>query len=130
MKFSEYQAEIQKTLIYREKISEILEGLGVGPGHEAYVGLSKLLSVSYAALGMGEAGEVQGKVKKVIRDSGGVISDEVRQKIAGELGDTLWYLAATADELGLDLGEIAQANLDKLTDRRARGVIGGSGDDR
>ena len=130
MKFSDYQAEIQKTLVYRERIAAIIQGLGIGVDHEAYAGVTKLLEVSYASLGMGEAGEVQGKVKKVIRDSGGEITDEVRAKIAGELGDTLWYLAATADEFGLDLGEIAQGNLDKLLDRKARGVISGSGDNR
>ena len=130
MKFDDYQDEVQETLIYREKISDILGGLGVGPGHEAHAGLSKLLSVSYASLGLGEAGEVQGKIKKIIRDSGGVITDDVRKKIAGELGDTLWYLVALADELGLKLSDIAVENLDKLADRKARGVIQGSGDTR
>ena len=38
--------------------------------------------------------------------------------------------ARLADELGLDLSQIAQENMDKLLDRKARGVIGGSGDNR
>ena len=46
------------------------------------------------------------------------------------MGDVLWYLSQLASELDIDLGEIAQRNLDKLFDRKSRGVIGGSGDKR
>jgi len=130
MDFNEYQDAIEHTLIYRDKIGGILAELGLQEGTPTYAGVAKLLAVSYASLGMGEAGEVQGKVKKVIRDSGGVIDDKVRATIAGELGDVLWYVAATADEFGLSLSDVAQGNLDKLFDRKVRGVIGGSGDNR
>ena len=85
----------------------------------------------YPTLGLcGEAGEVADKVKKVLRDSGGVFSPEVREALKLELGDVLWYVAQLASELGLDLEGVAQANLDKLASRAARNVIAGSGDDR
>ena len=42
----------------------------------------------------------------------------------------LWYVAQVATEAGLDLEEIAQANLDKLLSRQERGVLSGSGDSR
>jgi hypothetical protein len=42
----------------------------------------------------------------------------------------LWYVAQVASELGLDLEEIAQQNLDKLLSRQQRGVLSGSGDNR
>ena len=42
----------------------------------------------------------------------------------------LWYVAQLATELGLELEQIAQTNLDKLASRAARNVIGGSGDRR
>jgi NTP pyrophosphatase (non-canonical NTP hydrolase) len=85
----------------------------------------------YPTLGLaGEAGEVAEKVKKLLRDDGGVMSDERRAALAGELGDVLWYVAQVATEAHLDLEEIAQANLDKLLSRKERGVLSGSGDTR
>jgi hypothetical protein len=42
----------------------------------------------------------------------------------------LWYLSQLAEELGYSLETIAEANLKKLADRAARGVISGSGDQR
>jgi len=87
-------------------------------------------AVVYCALGLGEAGEVQGKVKKVLRDSGGVITSEAREAILSEAGDVLWYLSRLAKELGSSLDEVAKNNVEKLLDRRARGVIKGSGDTR
>jgi len=95
-----------------------------------YPGKGSTLGLYYTALGLGEAGEVQGKVKKIIRDDNSVLTDEKKTAIAKELGDILWYCAALACELGLSLGEIAEANLSKLASRKERGAIQGSGDDR
>lgn len=53
-----------------------------------------------------------------------------RDALKKELGDVLWYVAAAARELGFDLSDVAHANLDKLHDRAARGVLQGSGDNR
>ena len=87
--------------------------------------------MTYPALGLcGEAGEVAEKVKKAIRDDGGVLTDERRAALAAELGDVLWYVAQLATEAGLDLDEIAEDNLAKLLSRRDRGVLQGSGDAR
>ena len=80
----------------------------------------------YPALGLvNEAGEYAGKVKKILRGD-----TNTTEAAAAELGDVLWYLAACAKALGVDLGQIAQQNLDKLADRAARGVLKGSGDNR
>jgi NTP pyrophosphatase (non-canonical NTP hydrolase) len=85
----------------------------------------------YPTLGLaGEAGEVAEKVKKLLRDDGGVMSEDRRAALAGELGDVLWYVAQVATEAGLDLEEIAAGNLDKLLSRKERGVLSGSGDTR
>ena len=85
----------------------------------------------YPALGlMGEAGEVSEKLKKVIRDEGGVLTDTTRDAVAKELGDVCWYVAVLAAELDYDLEEVMQINIDKLASRQQRGVLSGSGDNR
>jgi len=85
----------------------------------------------YPTLGLcGEAGEVAEKVKKMVRDDGGVLSPERRAALSKELGDVLWYVAQLATEAELDLDAIAQDNLEKLDSRRRRSVLQGSGDDR
>lgn len=87
--------------------------------------------IVYPTLGLAnEAGEVAGKVKKIFRDKNGVISEEDRQALKGELGDVLWYLAQICTELNLTLEEVAQANLEKLFSRLERGAIRGEGDHR
>ena len=73
-----------------------------------------------------EAGEVGAKLAKYYRD-GGQLPLEAMKK---ELGDVLWYVAVLASWLGVRLSDIANGNLNKLADRKARGVLGGSGDDR
>lgn len=88
-------------------------------------------TIIYPALGLAnEAGEVLGKIKKVLRDSNGEYTDAHKQAIGAEIGDTLWYMAALCRDLGINLGDVAEANIAKLLDRQARGVIQGSGDTR
>lgn len=88
-------------------------------------------ALSYVTLGLtGEAGEIANKVKKILRDKGGNVTDEDRTELSKELGDVLWYLARLSDEIGYPLEDIAQKNVDKLRSRKERGVISGSGDNR
>lgn len=85
----------------------------------------------YPALGLvGEAGEVADKLKKVIRDNDGVLTDPVRDAVAKELSDVCWYVAVLASELDYSLDEIFDMNLTKLASRQERGVLTGSGDNR
>lgn len=88
-------------------------------------------AIEYTVLGLvSEAGEVAGKLKKVIRDNGGVLTPTLRDALMDELGDVLWYVAAVAEALDEDLSVIAARNLDKLASRQARGTLTGSGDQR
>lgn len=106
-----YQKEAKKTAIYR--------------------GQGEFMGLVYTTLGLnGEAGEFAEKVKKVWRDSNGEVPDETLQLLKKELGDTLWYLALAAEELGLSLDEVASHNLEKLQARVKAGTVKGSGDNR
>lgn len=87
--------------------------------------------VVYPVLGLlNEAGELAGKVKKILRDKGGKIDVREVERLKGELGDVLWYFTQVCSELGLTLEEVAESNLVKLRDRKKRGVIKGEGDER
>lgn len=112
LQLDEYQRRTRNTAVY--------------PGR----GTGSAIALAYCGLGLGESGEVQGKIKKVIRDDGGHLTTDKRLAIADELGDLLWYIARLADEMECELSTIAARNLAKLESRKTRGVIGGSGDQR
>jgi NTP pyrophosphatase (non-canonical NTP hydrolase) len=75
-----------------------------------------------------ETGEAVGKYAKAGRD--GWELERLRSEIAPELGDICWQLAGACEVLGLNLQDVAEANLAKLADRANRGKIAGSGDTR
>ena len=106
MEFNEYQKLARLTAVYPEE-------------HK----------VVYPALGLcGEAGEVADKIKKTVR--GDTPLDEVTGNIADELGDVLWYLAILADDLEVDLEDVAKWTVDKLQRRMKSNKIKGDGDNR
>lgn len=109
MDFEEYQKISRKTAIYPDKDNNFV----------------------YVTLGLiGEAGEVAEKIKKVLRDSNGILDEERKQSLKKELGDVLWYLAQLSTELGLSLDDIACFNIEKLSSREQRGTLHGDGDNR
>lgn len=120
--FNEYQIEAVRLNISLKKFMEKFPDVDDN--------IIKLLAVSYDGLGLGEAGEVQGKIKKIIRDNGGIITSEATEEIKKELGDTLWYIASMCENLGITLTDVANSNIEKLHDRQKRGVLSGSGDNR
>ncbi|GAA5334688.1 MULTISPECIES: nucleoside triphosphate pyrophosphohydrolase family protein [Thermus] len=108
MTFDAYQEEAKKTALYPEAYRLLYPTLGLA----------------------GEAGELANKVKKVLRDHGGRLTPEIREALLQELGDVLWYVAQVATDLEVRLEAVAQANLEKLRSRKARGKLSGSGDNR
>jgi len=109
MRFADFQRDSRATAIYP------------GAGE----------NLLYPTLGLcGEAGEVAEKVKKMLRDDAGVLTDARRAALAAELGDVLWYVAQVATEAGLELDAIAEANLTKLRSRSERAALTGDGDER
>ena len=119
MEFNEYQKRAQKydTFSYEKfvKAGAKVSETGV---------VEKVLGIA------GEAGEACDKIKKVIRDNGGVVTEEKRKEIVKEFGDVLWYLAMVSRYLGVDFNEVAEMNLEKLEDRYQRNQIHGAGDNR
>lgn len=99
---------------------------------------------TYAYAGLAEeAGEVLGKFAKFIRKHEGVEPsnaknwetlkkdlEKYRTELKKELGDVLWMVAAIATLEELNLGDIMEENIAKLTDRLNRGVLIGEGDNR
>ncbi|MCK5416007.1 nucleoside triphosphate pyrophosphohydrolase family protein [Candidatus Parcubacteria bacterium] len=109
MTLNEYQEQAKKTALYPNVGKNII----------------------YPTLGLtGEAGEIANKVKKIMRDDNGIMTDEKKKEIGKELGDVLWYVAQIARELDVSLDEVANNNLEKLFSRLERGTIQGSGDNR
>jgi NTP pyrophosphatase (non-canonical NTP hydrolase) len=77
----------------------------------------------------GEAGEVCSLFAKAIRD--GVPSSEVfADNLKKELGDVLWFVSGLAKTYGFTLQQVAEANIEKLNSRKARGTLKGSGNER
>ena len=109
MTFEQYQAEAKKTAVYPT----------IG---QAFI---------YPALGLaGEAGEVVEKVKKIMRNDNGAVSDEKRGEVKKELGDVLWYVSQLATEFGITMEDVASTNVEKLRSRMERGAIHSQGDNR
>lgn len=123
-----------------DELDELIMSSVVGANMNAYQEIAHDTSLNtaiggdtliYAVLGLcNETGEFSGKLKKIHRDKGGVISDEDRDALKDELGDVLWYVAETATQLGLSLAEVAKHNNEKTQSRKKRGVISGNGDNR
>lgn len=111
MDFDEYQKHAGRTVTFSEKpFSYQLMYLG--------------LSIA------GESGEVAEKIKKVMRNDDGALSEEKRVEIQYELGDVLWAVANLARILDIPLSTVAKTNIEKINDRMARGVTKSSGDNR
>ena len=75
-----------------------------------------------------EAGEVGGKIKKIIR--GDATLEERRDGILDELGDCMFPISALLTELGSTFEDVIALNTAKLKRRQATGTIKGDGDKR
>lgn len=112
MNFAEYERRVAETAVY------------------PHANEGDIVALSYVGLGLGESGEIQGKIKKILRDDNGVVDEAHCIALAKEAGDLLWYVTRLGAEIGIPLEVIATMNVNKLADRARRGVLGGSGDDR
>ena len=119
---NEYQEQAHSFSFYEKPIC--YEGFGSKT-------VTHVLDYVYPAMALAEeAGEVAGKFAKAVRDECGYISDDRREAIKKELGDVCWFVAELSTLLGFKLDEVMEHNIEKLTDRKKRGVLSGSGDNR
>lgn len=96
--------------------------------HEALSFRLESADEAYALFGLvGEVGELYGYIAKIIRDGA---KEDQQEYVMKELGDILWFVSAIAYDHGLQLEDIAKANVEKLRSRMERGTIQGSGDER
>jgi len=113
LEFHEYSERAHATAFYSQSIK------------------GNMPSLVYAALGVGgESGELLEKIKKLYRDSGGNLDEDIQLAIIKEAGDVLWYLNEVALMAGSSLEKVAEENLKKLEERTKRKTLQGSGDDR
>jgi NTP pyrophosphatase (non-canonical NTP hydrolase) len=76
------------------------------------------IMLAWNAIGLaGEAGEVADLVKKAVFHRKGLDYE----KLAKELGDVLWYVAALCSTAGLSLNDVMAANVEKLKARYPNG---------
>ena len=125
---------LDKVLEFVEDNSEWTRFLDVFQKHAMSTRTAKTLGDAryiYPALGMnGEAGEVAEKIKKVIRDRRGGGDSEDKGGTALEECRVMWYGKAMVRDLEYDFSEVARMGLDKLSSRKQRNVLHGSGDER
>lgn len=115
----EYEAFTDETAIYPQRMDKLQAGTLFDIG------------LTYCCLKLpGEVGELVEHLGKAVRDDGGFISTERRDAMLKELGDIEYYTHRIAKHLGYTMEEVLEINMAKLRDRKARGVLGGSGDDR
>lgn len=90
--------------------------------------LPTALNLDYLVSGLAaEAGEVAGVYAKGVRDGR---KEDHTQQLTKEVGDVLWFCCAIASQCGVTLGDLVASLLEKLSSRKERGVIQGSGDNR
>lgn len=76
------------------------------------------------------ASEMAGIVKKSIRDNDGFLTGEAQTKLEYHLFRALWTLEGLVAAFGSTGAAVRAKNLNKLADRKSRGVLQGSGDNR
>lgn len=88
-------------------------------------------ALEYLSLGLvSEAGEVAGKVKKIIRDHNSVLTSDMKDSLIAEIGDVMWYIAQLCEALETNMSVVARKNVEKLAQRQKSNTLSGDGDNR
>lgn len=109
MQFDQYAETIKQFCIYPD------------------AGMKTDVEKAYLCLGLAsEAGEIASLMKKEMRDG----KDFANSKWLAEIGDVIWYTTRLLDVYGYTLEDAMLHNVDKLSGRKERNQLTGSGDDR
>jgi NTP pyrophosphatase (non-canonical NTP hydrolase) len=158
MEFKTYQNLAKTTAVYPEQVKYLYPLLGLfGETGEIiekarknihFVGLRDAVIPKEAADRLNRIDEILSTVVELAKEAEGIKkhirkyglgadistilsgSSEDLHELKKELGDQMWYQAATCSDFGLDMADVALTNYNKLKDRMERNVINGSGDSR
>jgi NTP pyrophosphatase (non-canonical NTP hydrolase) len=115
-------------------VAAVADALNVPLQHiwDSYtVGVPALGSRGLTVLAIGGASaDIAGILKKAIRDNDGFLADAGAEEIQKRLGAILIQLANLVHQFGSTPEAVTAKNLNKLADRKSRGVLQGSGDNR
>ena len=130
--------EIGGVLWYCAALSRDLDS-NFGLGEETFDRLQKIAQVTEkanvtatpisTAAGLASiAGNIANAIKKTLR--GDFTVEHKRDEVLTDIFEILFGCAFLCSHFGLDLGQVAQQNLDVLRSRQERGTIMGDGDNR
>jgi hypothetical protein len=88
-------------------------------------GSDVVLDIAFACAGVGKDYKTL-----VLNDKLRIDNEDVRGRMKMKMNEIVRLLAALVAYYGGDIGSVTRDNLDKLADRKARGVLGGEGSER
>lgn len=119
---NEYNSLILKSKIYPENRPIEYPSLGLA---------GEIGEVAEKVLGLcATGGKVDETVKKTMRDNNGVFTKEKTDAILKELGDVLWYITATAQDMDYTIEDVMRNNFNKIEKRINTNTQHGQGDNR
>lgn len=123
--FSFDQDSVNTTKMSYDDYIEFTREVAIYPG----AGTGNFDEILYLVIEVAnESGELAGALKKYIR--GDYSYEEFKEKLIPEMGDVMFAFMRLHDALGISPEYLMKKNYDKLLDRKVRGKLQGSGDNR
>ena len=97
---------------------------------ELQISLSEIADSKTADTPIIILGQIAEVVKKLMRDDNSVVTDKHRELLKPLLAKLFFIVKVTVESYGSTIADIANMNIQKLADRKARNVIQGNGDYR
>jgi len=130
MNFKEYQKATEETANY-PSIGKIFIYPALGVNGEVGELADKVIKILAKLVKFhNSSSAIAERMKKLMRDKNGIITEEEKEGVKKELGDILYYAARICTEFNIDLHDVATTNIEKLRSRKSRGKISGEGDNR